>query len=144
MENSQFSGTLHHSPEQLPICLALIALTSPYLVAPSPKHPPLLTTLSSQHGPTVSLYYKDPDGNMLETQYDVFGDDAEGIRLTTECMEGEAYALNPLGIDYDPEELYERVRREGEEEITAAFRKSRGKGDGLPRTIETLPREFLE
>src|ERR1700738_1773698 len=30
------------------------------------------------HGPTISLYYKDPDGNRLELQHDVF-ERAEGL-----------------------------------------------------------------
>lgn len=90
------------------------------------------------------MYYRDPDGNMIETQYDVHGDDEEGVRRATEVMESEAYALNPLGIDYDAEELYERLQKEGEDKVVQEFRKSRGKGDGLPRGLETLPREFIE
>lgn len=37
-----------------------------------PSHPPLLTNLFQNHGPTTSLYYRDPDGNQIETQVDNF------------------------------------------------------------------------
>jgi catechol-2,3-dioxygenase len=53
------------------------------------------------HGPTVSFYYRDPDGNEIEMQVDAFADAA----ATNACMQSEAFARNPIGIPVVPEEL---------------------------------------
>lgn len=57
------------------------------------------------HGVTLSLYYLDPDGNRIELQVDCF--DSEG---SIAYMRSEEFAKNPVGIDYDPEDLLERHR----------------------------------
>jgi hypothetical protein len=57
------------------------------------------------------MYYRDPDGNQLETQVDNFDDPDKA----TELMMSAAFAENPLGVDYDPEELCAAVER-GEDE----------------------------
>ena len=56
------------------------------------------------HGPTISLYYKDPDGHRLELQYDVF-ERAEELEA---FFAGGAYAQNFMGIVLDPEEWIAR------------------------------------
>jgi len=56
------------------------------------------------HGPTVSLYYKDPDGNRVELQYDVFTANAD---LDAFFASG-AYEENFMGILFDPEALIAR------------------------------------
>ncbi|OUL98839.1 VOC family protein [Variovorax sp. JS1663] len=56
------------------------------------------------HGPTVSLYYKDPDGNRLELQHDVF----ERTEEVEAFFESGAYAENFMGIRFDPEEMAAR------------------------------------
>lgn len=58
------------------------------------------------HGMTTSIYYDDPDGNQLETQYDNLDNDAADA-----FMRGEYFAKNPIGVDFDPELLIERYRR---------------------------------
>lgn len=58
------------------------------------------------HGPTTSIYYKDPDGNVLETQVDNFDTSEEA----TEFMSTEEFASNPIGTDFDPEDMIERLR----------------------------------
>lgn len=58
------------------------------------------------HGPTTSIYYKDPDGNMLETQVDNF----ETVEEANGFMSSELFAQNPIGTDFDPEELIARIR----------------------------------
>lgn len=63
------------------------------------------------HGPTTSIYYKDPDGNMLETQVDNFDTVAEADNF----MKGKYFAENPLGTDIDPEDLITRLKN-GEDE----------------------------
>ena len=66
------------------------------------------------HGPTTSIYYKDPDGNMLETQVDNFHTPYEA----TVFMASQKFAENPYGVDFDPEELLARlVRGESEADL---------------------------
>ncbi|OAP63438.1 hypothetical protein AYL99_02665 [Fonsecaea erecta] len=58
------------------------------------------------HGTTMSLYYKDPDGNILETQVDCFDTAGE----ITEYMKSKEFAENPVGADFDPEDMISRIR----------------------------------
>lgn len=58
------------------------------------------------HGPTVSMYYRDPDGNDVELQVDAFPD----AESATRYMQGEAFARNPVGEPFDPEIMLERHR----------------------------------
>jgi catechol 2,3-dioxygenase-like lactoylglutathione lyase family enzyme len=58
---------------------------------------------SINHGPTTSLYYRDPDGNQAELQVDNFETNEE---LDAWFRSG-AFAENPIGIEFDPEELTE-------------------------------------
>jgi len=58
------------------------------------------------HGPTTSMYYRDPDGNDIELQVDNFDDE----RLTN-WMRSDAFRQNPLGIEFDPDLLAEKYRR---------------------------------
>lgn len=57
------------------------------------------------HGPTLSLYYQDPDGNRLEFQVD-----ALPLEEAVAFMKSEVFADNPLGVVIDPENLLERYR----------------------------------
>lgn len=57
------------------------------------------------HGPTISLYYTDPDGNDVELQVDRF----ENARDAQEWMKGAAFTANPIGIDFEVEELRQRL-----------------------------------
>ncbi|RHZ55181.1 hypothetical protein CDV55_102061 [Aspergillus turcosus] len=63
------------------------------------------------HGTTTSIYYRDPDGNNVETQVDNFDTDEE----TTAFMESPLFEENPIGTDFDPEELLARLQA-GEDE----------------------------
>ena len=57
------------------------------------------------HGMTLSAYYRDPDGNQVETQYDSMTmDEADAF------MAGPLFAANPIGIDVDFENLIARHR----------------------------------
>ena len=58
------------------------------------------------HGVTTSMYYKDPDGNGIEFQIDNFANAEEANRW----MRGGAFAANPIGVIYDPEQLLARYR----------------------------------
>ncbi len=58
------------------------------------------------HGPTTSLYYQDPDGNSVELQIDNFPSAAEAAAW----FESEAFAVNPIGVDFDPDDLLARFQ----------------------------------
>ena len=61
------------------------------------------------HGVTTSMYYRDPDGNFVEMQIDVFADPAEA----TGYMQGPEYGADSVGPAFDPEELLRRRRAGG-------------------------------
>ena len=59
------------------------------------------------HGLTISLYYKDPEGNFVELQSDNFSDwrlSGEFIRTSTD------FAANPIGTFFDPARVYEQFQ----------------------------------
>jgi catechol-2,3-dioxygenase len=56
-----------------------------------------------RHGLTLSLYYKDPESNMMEFQIDLLDSEA-----ADRFMRGSAFAANPVGEPFDPEELAAR------------------------------------
>ena len=53
------------------------------------------------HGPTTSMYYRDPDGLRVELQIDNFAtmDEAHAY------LKGPDFAENPIGVIFDPEQL---------------------------------------
>jgi len=61
---------------------------------------------SINHGPTTSMYYADPDGNRTELQIDNFETAAEGQAW----MHSPAFAENPIGVEFDPDDLVGRYR----------------------------------
>lgn len=57
------------------------------------------------HGFTLSLYYQDPDGNRLEFQVETCSkEDA------IDFMHTEVFASNPIGVQFDPEDLLSKYR----------------------------------
>ena len=78
------------------------------------------------HGPTVSLYYHDPDGNSVELQVDCFGK-AEAAAY----FHSEAFRKNPIGVVYDPEALA-RAYEAGAPEA-ALLRQPEGPPSAVPR-----------
>jgi catechol-2,3-dioxygenase len=68
------------------------------------------------HGSTVSMYYRDPDGNCVELQYDVFNAADRAEKFTA-----GHHVENIMGITFDPEDM---IRRYGTgatlEELTEA------------------------
>lgn len=59
------------------------------------------------HGPTTSMYYRDPDGTRVELQIDNFATNEE-LDAWFRCG---AFARNPIGVEYDPDRLLEMFRR---------------------------------
>lgn len=76
-----------------------------------------------EHGLTISLYYRDPEGNFVELQSDNFGDwekSSEWMRTSP------VFAANPIGVFFDPGRVFE-AHRAGEsfQAIQAAIRADR-------------------
>ena len=74
------------------------------------------------HGMSTSMYYEDPDGSEVETQVDNFDSAEESMRF----IEGESFAENPVGVDFDPEAFVRRVRS-GEDDMTIKKRPDIGR-----------------
>lgn len=79
------------------------------------------------HGPTTSIYYADPDGNRIELQIDNFASMAEAM----DWIASDAFAENPIGVDFEPETLCARLAA-GESLATLTRRPDIGPR-GLPR-----------
>jgi catechol-2,3-dioxygenase len=56
------------------------------------------------HGPTISMYYKDPDGSRVELQADTM----ESSAAIDRWMRSGEFAANPIGVVFDPEQLIAR------------------------------------
>ena len=59
------------------------------------------------HGMTISLYYRDPEGNFVELQSDVFGDWAKSSDFMRTSPD---FAANPIGTFFDPARVYEALK----------------------------------
>lgn len=55
------------------------------------------------HGMTTSLYYADPDQNLVELQADNFGD---WTKSTAWMATSPEFAANPIGVPFDPAKVY--------------------------------------
>jgi catechol-2,3-dioxygenase len=53
------------------------------------------------HGPTVSMYYKDPDGNQVELQVDAFDTKAGAASY----FDTDAFRKNPIGVLFDADRM---------------------------------------
>lgn len=76
----------------------------------------------TNHGITVSIYYEDPDGNRLETQVDVY----DSVDAATDFMMSPEFKKNPIGVDFDPEDLIARLQN-GESAASVMKRDENGK-----------------
>jgi catechol-2,3-dioxygenase len=56
------------------------------------------------HGPNLSCYYRDPDGNQVELTIDVF----EGTQAVNDWYATSDFATNPIGVVFDPDDLVQR------------------------------------
>ena len=68
------------------------------------------------HGPTTSLYYRDPDGNAVESQVDNF----PTIEALNAWFAKGKFDENPIGVHFDFEDLIAR-RHAGEPEADLLF-----------------------
>ena len=81
------------------------------------------------HGPTMSVYYKDPDGNILET----FTDNFERVEDMQAWMESKEYNTNPIGVDFDMEDVIKKL------EAGVSFDEIKKRPDIGTRGIDTVP-----
>jgi len=56
------------------------------------------------HGMTLSAYYRDPDGNQVETQVDTLTLEEADV-----FMASPVFAANPIGIEVDFDQMRQRV-----------------------------------
>jgi catechol-2,3-dioxygenase len=89
----------------------------------------ILPIWSVNHGPTTSIYYADPDGNQIETQVDNF----DNVADANVFMASKEFAENPIGVDFDPDVLIERLRN-GEDRAEIRKRPNIGPR-GIPAEI---------
>ena len=82
------------------------------------------------HGMTISLYYRDPEGNFVELQSDIFGDWAK----SSEFMRTSAdFAANPIGTFFDPARVYDEMKAGAEfKALQKAIRAGAYQPDRLP------------
>ena len=67
----------------------------------------ILPAFSLDHGLTISLYYRDPEGNYVELQSDNFGD----WKQSTDFMRtSKDFQSNPIGTFFDPEKVCQAHR----------------------------------
>ncbi|MEO8602568.1 MAG: VOC family protein [bacterium] len=59
------------------------------------------------HGPTTSLYYRDPNGVQVELQIDNFA----SLDALQTWMRSGAFKRNPIGVEFDPALLSARFER---------------------------------
>ena len=64
----------------------------------------ILPAFCLDHGLTISIYYKDPEGNFVELQSDNFSD----WKLSKHFMRtSEEFRANPIGTFFDPEKVWQ-------------------------------------
>lgn len=61
---------------------------------------------SINHGPTLSFYYRDPDGNQVELQIDIY----EDAKSTNDWFAQSDFDTNFIGVKFAPEDLIRRYR----------------------------------
>jgi catechol-2,3-dioxygenase len=109
------------------IAFAFSSLSDLVLAYQQRKAKGMLPNWCVNHGPTTSIYYSDPDGNRLETQVDNF----DIVEEANHFMTGKCFAENPIGTDFEPEDLVRRIES-GESE------------ESIKRRIEIGPRDLPE
>ncbi len=65
------------------------------------------------HGPTTSIYYRDPDENAVEVQVDNF----PAVAALNEWFATGEFNRNPIGVTFDFEEVVEQLHAGEPEEV---------------------------
>ena len=96
----------------------LTQLAQQYTYLKSNPENPLRPLWCVNHGPTTSMYYRDPDGNKVELQVDNFDTPEDA----NDFMKGPLYGMNPMGSDFDPDEwaaeILSKTTADGEEGLS--------------------------
>jgi len=111
VERPQNSTGLMHTAYTFPDLTALLAHYSKL------KSEGIEPRIPMQHGVTTSLYYRDPDGQLVELQIDNFARAEDA----TEYMHGAEFAENPIGVIYDPQRMLDALH-DGVDETTLKSR----------------------
>ena len=90
----------------------------------------VLPAFSLDHGLTISLYYKDPEGNYVELQSDNFGDWKQSSHFMRTSKD---FQSNPIGTFFDPEKVCQ-AHRAGESfaMLQPAIRAGKFQPDSIP------------
>ncbi|WP_322061875.1 VOC family protein [Paraburkholderia sp. J63] len=78
------------------------------------------------HGPTTSIYYRDPEGTMIEFQVDNYADPADAAAF----FHTPTFTNNPLGIEFNPDEMV-RLWRSGKSDAELSVQGTAARG-GAP------------
>lgn len=84
------------------------------------------------HGLTISLYYKDLEGNYVELQSDNFGDWGKSSEFMRTSQD---FASNPIGTFFDPQRVYDAYHAGVEFTV---LQKAIRAGDYLPAQIPDI------
>ena len=77
------------------------------------KSSSIMPVRTINHGPTTSMYYFDPDKNQVELQVDNVPEER-----FAEYFDNGEFSANPIGVKFDPEELFARYKAgESEEDL---------------------------
>lgn len=68
------------------------------------------------HGPTLSMYYMDPMNNQVELQIDNMS-----AEKAIEFVRSDTFQANPIGIEFDPDELNARRKAGESTELLTAY-----------------------
>lgn len=90
--------------------------------------------VSVNHGPTISLYYLDPEEKGVEFLIDRFKTSEEA----TAFMTGPIFKRNPVGIDIEPEAMLARMRAGARDEELTSY-----DADKTVNVAETMARHGL-
>ena len=96
------------------------------------------------HGPTLSMYFRDPDNNQVELQIDIF-DSNEAINA---WLAQSDFDTNPIGVKFDPEQLIARYRgladtvRRAEDHVAKALEAIAPFPDGPAKSALRAAAEF--
>ncbi len=83
------------------------------------------------HGLTLSMYYRDPDGNKVELQIDNF----ETAEQMKDFFKSNDFAKNPIGVSFDPDELAREFHAGVPEAELRKYRPERGLDPNVMRNM---------
>jgi catechol-2,3-dioxygenase len=76
----------------------------------------ILPAITINHGPTTSMYYRDPDSNQIELQVDNFDTVEEGAAF----LESDSFRKNPVGVVFDADDMAARLHAGESEAVLKA------------------------